>query len=59
MNRSARTVNLAGRDIGCRRARTGLAVVKNLVDLHGGSVIAASDGIGRGTRFTITLPLSP
>src|SRR5262249_56099230 len=34
----------------------GLAIVKNLVALHGGQVTAESDGIGRGTRFTVTLP---
>jgi signal transduction histidine kinase len=34
----------------------GLAIVKNLVDLHRGTVVAASDGIGRGSRFTVTLP---
>ena len=34
----------------------GLAIVKNLVELHGGTAAATSDGIGRGARFTITLP---
>jgi signal transduction histidine kinase/ActR/RegA family two-component response regulator len=35
----------------------GLAIVRHLVELHGGEVRAASDGEGRGSTFTITLPL--
>ncbi|MBK0391364.1 ATP-binding protein [Ramlibacter algicola] len=36
----------------------GLALTKGLVELHGGGVLAESDGSGRGARFTITLPLA-
>ncbi len=36
----------------------GLTLVKSLVELHGGAVHAASDGPGRGSRFTIHLPLA-
>jgi len=37
----------------------GLAIVKTLVQLHGGSVAAASDGPGCGARFSVRLPLAP
>ena len=35
----------------------GLAVVRAIVELHGGSVAARSDGPGRGAEFTMRLPL--
>ena len=37
----------------------GLAVVRHLVELHGGSVAAESRGPGQGSTFTVDLPLAP
>jgi signal transduction histidine kinase len=35
----------------------GLTLVKSLVELHGGSIAAASDGPGKGSELTVRLPL--
>jgi CheY-like chemotaxis protein/two-component sensor histidine kinase len=35
----------------------GLAIVRHLVELHGGSVYATSEGEGKGSTFTVQLPL--
>jgi CheY-like chemotaxis protein/two-component sensor histidine kinase len=36
----------------------GLSLVRGIVELHGGSVGARSDGPGKGSRFEVRLPLS-
>ncbi|HSL56156.1 MAG TPA: ATP-binding protein, partial [Pyrinomonadaceae bacterium] len=36
----------------------GLAVARHLVELHGGTITAESEGLGRGSRFTVDLPLA-
>ena len=37
----------------------GLSLVKQFVELHGGTVTASSPGLGQGSLFEVTLPLSP
>ncbi|CAN5614249.1 hypothetical protein BH20ACI4_BH20ACI4_04940 [soil metagenome] len=36
----------------------GLSIVKTLIGKHGGTVTAESEGLGKGSTFTVTLPLS-
>ncbi len=36
----------------------GLAIVKSLIELHGGNIEVESEGIGKGTIFTVRLPLN-
>lgn len=37
----------------------GLAIVRHVVEMHGGRVSASSSGSGHGSKFKITLPLMP
>ena len=37
----------------------GLFIVRSLITRHGGKVFAEIDGPGRGSTFTVQLPLSP
>jgi signal transduction histidine kinase len=36
----------------------GLSIARQIVELHGGSIRADSEGLGKGSVFTVTLPLS-
>jgi len=36
----------------------GLTVARRLIELHGGSISASSDGVGKGSTFTVRIPLS-
>lgn len=49
-------------ELGRTRSNTGLglglSIVKILVNKHGGAVSAFSDGLGKGSEFVVTLPLS-
>ena len=50
-------------DAGPRREQgglgLGLSIVRHLVELHGGTVTAESDGAGRGATFRVLLPTAP
>jgi signal transduction histidine kinase len=37
----------------------GLALAQRLAEMHGGDIVASSEGVGRGSEFVIRLPMSP
>ena len=37
----------------------GLAISKAIVEMHGGSIRAQSEGSGKGATFSVTLPVAP
>jgi CheY-like chemotaxis protein/anti-sigma regulatory factor (Ser/Thr protein kinase) len=45
-----------GAETDANRLGVGLAITRSLVELHGGTISAASAGIGRGSTFVVTLP---
>ena len=55
-NASARRIRR--RPAGAWGLGLGLSIAKHLVELHGGDIVAASDGIGMGSSFVVRLPLN-
>jgi PAS domain S-box-containing protein len=53
----ARLFEMFSRGEGSTGLGIGLALVRRLVEMHGGSVGAVSEGAGRGSEFIVTLPL--
>ena len=49
----------AGRSRESRGLGLGLAICKGLIEAHGGSIRASSEGVGRGMTVTINLPVLP
>jgi PAS domain S-box-containing protein len=46
-------------DRACGGLGIGLALARGIVGLHGGEILVESDGPGRGSQFTLRLPLIP
>ena len=55
-DRFSQAENVAGRSTG--GLGLGLAIVRHIVELHGGEVTAQSGGTGRGATFRVMLPIS-
>lgn len=47
-----------GTNVDSDRLGIGLAISRSLIELHGGTIVAHSEGIGRGSTFLVTLPLT-
>lgn len=47
-----------GTNVDSDRLGIGLAISRSLIELHGGTIEAHSEGIGRGSTFLVTLPLA-
>ncbi|MGF6998507.1 hybrid sensor histidine kinase/response regulator [Paraburkholderia sp. GAS32] len=47
-----------GQSLGEGGLGIGLTLCKSLVELHGGSIIASSEGVGCGSSFTLSLPFA-
>jgi len=55
-DRFAQAESVAGRSTG--GLGLGLAIVRSIVELHGGEVTADSAGLGKGSTFRVTLPVT-